>query len=135
MVTNQKVFMSRRRFFSPVAAVVATVATNNVTSVTPATVKAAAPAVTATPVPSDEDGKVKAVEEEAATDEDTTNWTPWIVLFILLMLAGAATAGYFRWFNQPEVVVKGKKSGKRVVATKAKVAKKIVKSDKKIKRW
>lgn len=101
----------------------------------PATVKAAAPAVTATPVPSDEDGKVKAVEEEAATDEDTTNWTPWIVLFILLMLAGAATAGYFRWFNQPEVVVKGKKSGKRVVATKAKVAKKIVKSDKKIKRW
>ncbi|MEI6498556.1 MAG: immunoglobulin-like domain-containing protein [bacterium] len=106
-------------------------------SVAPHSVKAAGPAVAATPVPSDDDGKIKAAEETApGAEEDDVNWTPWIVLFILIMLAGAATGGYFCWFNKAEVVTVVKKSSKAVVKTKAKVTpKKIEPSSKKAKRW
>lgn len=34
--------------------------------------------------------------EDSVTE--SINWTPWIILFMLIILAGAATGGYFYWF-------------------------------------
>lgn len=53
------------------------------------------PTATATPVPSptpSEEGDV----QSAATSR---NWTPWIVLGVLVAIAVLATAGYFYWFG------------------------------------
>jgi hypothetical protein len=54
----------------------------------------ATPAPTATP---DENGEVKS--EDTA---DTRNWTPWIILGVLVLLALLATVGYFYWFGADE---------------------------------
>lgn len=72
------------------------------------TAQAASPTVSAPVVPpsvsaskSDDKGIVKAAES-TPTATETTNWTPWIVLFILIILAGAVTGGYFYWFAGKE---------------------------------
>lgn len=61
------------------------------------TARAAAPAAVTPAAASDSNGIVKAAEA-APVATTTTNWTPWIVLFILIILAGAVTGGYFYWF-------------------------------------
>ena len=41
----------------------------------------------------------------ATTDEDqNSSATPWVILAILIVLAGIATGGYFYWFSGPEEV-------------------------------
>ena len=50
---------------------------------------------TPTPEPADEEGDVKSTNE---TNNDR-NWTPWIILGILIGLAILATSGYFYWFG------------------------------------
>jgi hypothetical protein len=57
------------------------------------TKSAPTPTPSATPNPDDK-GDVKAV----ATDT-TRNWTPWIILGVLVGIAVLATAGYFYWFG------------------------------------
>jgi hypothetical protein len=52
------------------------------------------PSATATPTTEPEKGEVK-----STTDEATRNWTPWIVLGVLLGIAALATLGYFYWFG------------------------------------
>lgn len=82
----------------------------------------------------DEDGKIKS--EETSDETEKINWTPWIVLFVLIILAGAATGGYFYWFNGEEevksVVREPKEDKKAKIQTK--VSKKSG-SGKKPKRW
>jgi len=62
----------------------------------------------------DEDGKIKGEEDEKAAEEESDiNWTPWIILFILIILAGAATGGYFYWFaDEEEIETKVRESKK-----------------------
>lgn len=87
-------------------------------------------------VPSDESGKIKGDEDNQ--DNDKINWTPWIVLFVLIILAGAATGGYFYWFNGEEEIKPVAKTAKKIEKkpeTK-KTTKTIKKSSaKKAKRW
>lgn len=90
--------------------------------------------------PSDNQGIVKG--DNTKTADNTTNWTPWIILFVLILFAGAATGGYFYWFagkEEDEVVtvkktpiVKKEKSGV-TVRTKDNGNKKS--PNKKPKRW
>ncbi len=96
---------------------------------------------------SDEDGKIKGESDPVDTqDEDNkVNWTPWIVLFILILLAGVATGGYFYWFNGEEEVqttVKEVKEAKEEIikpqvaaAPVTQIKKKNNNSNKKQKRW
>jgi len=67
-----------------------------VPSIAPASAKAAEPQPEEIKVPSDDSGIIKG--EESTSENEKTNWTPWIILFILIVLAGAATGGYFYWF-------------------------------------
>lgn len=56
------------------------------------------PATTATPAPTatpDDKGDVQSESTTAAA----RNWTPWIVLAVLVGIAVLATAGYFYWFG------------------------------------
>lgn len=79
-------------------------------------------------------GQIKG-EETATSEEEDINWTPWIILFVLIVLAGAATGGYFYWFGNEEeeivseqIIEKSRKSnGKKATAKKA--------TAKKDKRW
>ncbi len=64
-------------------------------AVTPTTAPAAASS-------GDKNGVVKAAEAATPAATETTNWTPWIVLLILVLLAGAVTGGYFYWFAGKE---------------------------------
>ncbi len=41
---------------------------------------------------------------DQATDEQNGSATPWVILAILIVLAGIATGGYFYWFSGPEEV-------------------------------
>jgi hypothetical protein len=50
----------------------------------------------------DEQGKILGDENASEEEEEDINWTPWIILFILIVLAGAATGGYFYWFSGEE---------------------------------
>lgn len=114
----------------------------NTVSLTPAPAKAKA-AVQPAPAPEqkvetpkDDQGIIKG--EEKKDDKDETNWTPWIILFILILFAGAATGGYFYWFagkeddregeNKPSKT-ENKSDTKVTVKTKTSVSKK------KSKRW
>jgi hypothetical protein len=51
-------------------------------------------AITPTPSPTPDAGDVKSASTDAAR-----NWTPWIILLILIGIAILATAGYFYWFG------------------------------------
>ena len=76
----------------------------------PKKAEAAAPETKVETPKDDESGIVKG--EDLGTDE-TNNWTPWIILFILILLAGAATGGYFYWFSDtPEGEEKAKEKAK-----------------------
>ncbi len=54
--------------------------------------------------PNDDNGIIKG--DETSDEPADTNWTPWIVLFALILLAGAATGGYFYWFSGKEEMEK-----------------------------
>ena len=84
-----------------------------VTSVAPTKAKAAAPEEKKVETPKDADAGI--VKGEDTDKEDANNWTPWIILFILILLAGAATGGYFYWFSdksEAEVKVQTRVKGK-----------------------
>ena len=85
----------------------------------------------------DENGIIKGTDTQEDKDEDKVNWTPWIVLFVLILLAGAITGGYFYWFNGEEevttVVSEPKKDKKATPPEKA--VKQTKKPNKKSKRW
>lgn len=90
------------------SAAVAAPDTTNTT--TPATVSdqstsdQSAPA-DATAVDGQQPATDQAAEGEAATDENQpSSATPWVILAILIILAGIATGGYFYWFSGPEEV-------------------------------
>ncbi len=78
---------------------------------------APAPVATVAPAPaaaSDSNGIVKAAQNTAAATE-TTNWTPWIVLLTLIVLAGAVTGGYFYWYaGREELAVATNKDVKKI---------------------
>jgi hypothetical protein len=82
----------------------------------------------------DEQGKILGDENTDTSEEEDINWTPWIILFILIVLAGAATGGYFYWFSGEEEMeevteVKEKKSAPKSAP------KKQTPSPKKSRRW
>ncbi|MCL5411073.1 MAG: lamin tail domain-containing protein [Patescibacteria group bacterium] len=134
------------------------VVTTKTTTVVPAPTPAPAPVVSAAPAKAkaaepqpvenkvqtpadDSNGQIKG--DESSSDqsaEEKINWTPWIVLFVLILLAGAATGGYFYWFNGEDevqaVVREPKKESSFTKAADDKEKKVINKSDqKKQKRW
>lgn len=129
---------------TPVAKIVATsafTATSTSASITIAPETAQAAETTVEPQqtvieeqPAD-DGQIKG--EESTTEEESSekiNWTPWVILFVLILLAGAATGGYFYWFAGDEEV-------QTIVKSKPKIDKKPTsesgkdKSSKKPRRW
>ena len=54
----------------------------------------------------DEQTPAEATNEAATNDEaeQSGSATPWVILAILIVLAGIATGGYFYWFSGPEEV-------------------------------
>lgn len=56
------------------------------------------------------EGGDAATTEEVATDAEQSSATPWVILAILIILAGIATGGYFYWFSGPEEVTTSVKS-------------------------
>lgn len=81
-------------------------------------------------------GIIKGAEDE---EEDSDfNWTPWITLFIIILLAGAITGGYLYWFAAKEKE-EDKSSKENKGSAKTKTAKAVVKEKKKpkkkAKRW
>lgn len=90
--------------------------------------------------PDDSNGQIKGDEQSNESEESKINWTPWIVLFVLILLAGAATGGYFYWFNGeeeakaaiPEPTKEAKAPKVAPVVTKSNSQKK---PQKKSKRW
>lgn len=109
----------------------------------------AAPATTENKIETptdDSNGQIKGDESATEDNTDTTNWTPWIVLFVLIILAGAATGGYFYWFSgeeEIETVVHAPKKDEKAekqkkatpVANTVKKTNKTGNTNKKIKRW
>jgi|GEM_PF-4504590 len=100
----------------------------------------AAPAATTTPVAPSTTGQssvIKGADTESSSTSDQVNWTPWIILFVLIILAGAATGGYFYWFAGKEEIEEATKPIKK--ATAQKIVKSAVrapkKSNKKARRW
>lgn len=89
----------------------------------------------------DEQGKIKGEDDAATDEEDSINWTPWIILFILILLAGAATGGYFYWFGGDDekaqtVVRKAEVKTPAAATTETKKpAAKTAASKKKSRRW
>ena len=80
----------------------------------------------------DDDGIIKGDDTKDQENEDI-NWTPWIILFILIILAGAATGGYFYWFAGEE---DGKNKEKpEPKKTPAPAKKKEKSTKKKYRRW
>lgn len=130
-----------------------TAGTAPTTSVTKATVSEAPVVVTVAPQPAQaaepkvEEEKTEIVEDEgvikgdetATDEEEKINWTPWIVLFVLIVLAGAATGGYFYWFAGEDevksVVREPKKTTSEKVITSTKSKQSGQKPNKKSKRW
>lgn len=98
-----------------------------------------APAQTADSAKAEDVNGIVAGTDKNSTDE-STNWTPWIILFVLILLAGAATGGYFYWFaGKEEATVKVTKPAKKIVEEmklpEVKKIQKSNKSSKKSKRW
>jgi len=89
----------------------------------------------------DSNGQIKGDESSDENGEEKINWTPWIVLFVLILLAGAATGGYFYWFNgedEVQAVVREPKKELSSVKTADDKGKKEIKkpnNQKKQKRW
>ncbi len=109
-------------------------------SIAPQKVQAQEPQITAgnTNTNNDDNGEIKGEENSEDADSEKINWTPWIVLFVLIILAGAATGGYFYWFSGEEEIktssIEDKKTSAKVETTiRAKSNSK--KSNKKPKRW
>lgn len=93
-------------------------------------------------VPADQNGGGITSTEQKSLDSDekeNINWTPWLVLFILILLAGAATGAYFYWFSSDEVPAAKEESQTPKVSKSAKTeVKKITKKPKSTpppKRW
>ena len=89
------------------------------------------------PVPGDENGIIKG-DENANEKEENINWTPWIVLFVLIILAGAATGGYFYWFNGGEEIeteVRTPKKETKISESSQKSSSTKNKRNKKSRRW
>lgn len=83
----------------------------------------------------EDQGQVKGEEQSTETSEEKINWTPWIILFVLIILAGAATGGYFYWFSgedEVETKVKTKPEVEKKETTKPKAKNS---SSKKPRRW
>lgn len=55
-------------------------------------------------VDSQDNTETAATDEVAKSDEEGSSATPWVILAILIILAGIATGGYFYWFSGPEEV-------------------------------
>ncbi|MEK7096593.1 MAG: hypothetical protein AAB881_01425, partial [Patescibacteria group bacterium] len=125
-----------------------TVKTQTTTPTVPSAFVAPAKAEAQAPTPSavaesptgDQNGQIKGEEESTSPIDEKINWTPWIILFVLILLTGAATGGYFYWFSgedEVETTVKQAKSEiKEVVKPKTKPkVKAVIKPDKRSKRW
>ena len=124
-------------FDKPVATVVTT---TPIVTVAPQKAEAAAttPATTpATTGTTDQNGVIKGAETQDNSSSSSVNWTPWIILFVLIILAGAATGGYFYWFAGKEEIEEISKPVKKTVS--AKIVKSAVrapkKNNKKARRW
>ncbi|MFA7253185.1 MAG: hypothetical protein WC107_01365 [Patescibacteria group bacterium] len=110
-----------------------------VVNVAPNKAKAAAPAPVESKVetPKDE-GQIKGVED-TSEEEESVNWTPWIVLFSLIILAGAVTGGYFYWFSGRDEAIEASEKTKKDIVKPEKVnvtvRNKNQKNQKKQKRW
>jgi|GEM_PF-2354171 len=72
----------------------------------------------------DENGIIKGASDADEESTEETNWMPWIILFILIVLAGAVTGGYFYWFAGKDEIEQAEKDIKKI--------KKITKSDSKV---
>lgn len=106
-----------------------------VASVAPTTVQAAPPVEPKVEAaPSDDNGQIKS--EETTSDKEDINWTPWIVLFVLILLAGAATGGYFYWFaGSEDENVKPVAKEEKQIEKKAPVKNNSKAPNRKSKRW
>lgn len=131
---------------NPINSLVNTASAEDSTTYAPIETSNVQPAPTAqasaTATSGDDQGQIKGDEAVSnSDDEKETNWTPWIILFILIILAGAATGGYFYWFAGDEVEEKPAKESKPKVTTsnskpKSEAKKTEVKNTgKKSKRW
>lgn len=72
--------------------------------VTPAVTTPSQTDTSDTGLETEEEGQIKGEEESTEEADENINWTPWIILFVLIILAGAATGGYFYWFAGEEEV-------------------------------
>lgn len=106
-------------------------------TIAPAKAKAATnPEPTVEEKKDDSKGVIKG-DESTKDEEESVNWTPWIILFVLIVLAGAATGGYFYWFaGKEEMPAESKKSEIKEIK-KDNVAVRVTskKQQKKTKRW
>jgi hypothetical protein len=136
VMANQKIVS----FSAPVA--VSSTSENTIPTVGPAEVSAAVDQSTAGNITDetsntsgDDNGIIKG--DENNTDENNTNWTPWIILAILVLFAGAATGGYFYWFagkdDDDNGIGNGKKGSRKPPVTVTTRTKKS--SNKNTKRW
>jgi hypothetical protein len=109
-------------------------------NVAPTKAKAATPAAEVAPKVDDSKGVIKG-DETNKDEKESINWTPWIILFVLIVLAGAATGGYFYWFaGKEDLPVELKKVEKKEIQKEIKkeditVTVKSKKDPKKTKRW
>lgn len=78
----------------------------------------------------DDQGEIKGEQDKG--EKEPVNWTPWIILFILILLAGAATGGYFYWFAKDEDEAEKENRIDKNIGKKATV---VVRDKKKAKRW
>lgn len=117
------------------------VAQTSIAPIAPQTAQAAtnpapAPEQTSVETPKDDQGVIKG--DDTTNQKDETNWTPWIILFVLILFAGAATGGYFYWFagkdeetNEKAPISKIEKKSEAKVTVRTKSSD----SNKKSKRW
>lgn len=138
-------------FIAPVAATMTTAAVSITQSVAPAKAKASAneqPVVASDNQISSTNNTANAADDngiiagEDTPGEENVNWTPWIILFVLIVLAGAATGGYFFWFGSEEeletatsVPAKPAVRENNIKKLPPAVAKKKQPNQKKVKRW
>lgn len=123
---------------APVATVEALATTAAVSSTSTAPSSTVSPTTTTsteTPTGTDNQGEVKAAEDSNEETEDSFNWTPWIILIIIIALAGAATGGYFYWTRGEDLAETKVTVNSRKTAPKKSAGVKKNNSPKKINRW